>query len=266
MPQPNLPSRPLVRLTERGSGKPVVFIHGSPSPSTHFLPIADRLADRYRCILVDLPGYLGVPDDARHSPLDDVNRAVEEALLREGVDEAVLVGLSMGAWRALSIAVSTSRLRVAGVFCMGGFAELAPAHTAGMLALAQSIRALETLDVPDLVSAVAPTFLTDEGLRDPARVEAVRECLRAGHPATVARELEAIAQHSRLDDLERLACPVIVRSGEADRSTPPEYARALVHRLQHAELEVVPGMSHLLPIEDRERTGASLLRALETWF
>jgi len=53
-------------------------------------------------------------------------------------------------------------------------------------------------------------------------------------------------QASRL--AARVSCPCLVLGGEQDRVAPPQEVAALAEQL-HAELEIVPGAGHTLPIE-----------------
>jgi pimeloyl-ACP methyl ester carboxylesterase len=45
-----------VYLEERGSGEPILFLHGVPDSADMWSGIIDRLGDRYRCLAPDLPG------------------------------------------------------------------------------------------------------------------------------------------------------------------------------------------------------------------
>ena len=44
---------------ELGTGAPVVLLHGTPSPATDWLPLAEVLARSYRVLIPALPGYGG---------------------------------------------------------------------------------------------------------------------------------------------------------------------------------------------------------------
>src|ERR1035438_5101832 len=52
-------------LVARGSGYPVLFIHGIPTSSQLWTGVVDRLARRFACHAVDLPG-LGKTPKAAH--------------------------------------------------------------------------------------------------------------------------------------------------------------------------------------------------------
>lgn len=48
---------PCFHLIDRGSGPPVVFLHGNPDSSELWREIIDALCRRFRCLAPDLPGF-----------------------------------------------------------------------------------------------------------------------------------------------------------------------------------------------------------------
>ena len=79
-----------------GQGEVVVMIHGNMSSSVHYLPLIDRIKDKYRCIALDLRGFGDSTYNERFDTLeelaDDVNKFVEAL----GIDSFFLVGWSNG--------------------------------------------------------------------------------------------------------------------------------------------------------------------------
>jgi haloalkane dehalogenase len=53
----SLPSGIRTRVIERGSGPALLLLHGNPDNADEWRRVIDALADRYRCIAPDLPGY-----------------------------------------------------------------------------------------------------------------------------------------------------------------------------------------------------------------
>src|SRR5271156_1939963 len=51
-----------VRVLESGTGIPIIFLHGNPDNADEWLPVMGLLADGYRCIAPDLPGYGESPE------------------------------------------------------------------------------------------------------------------------------------------------------------------------------------------------------------
>lgn len=96
--------RARLSLMEAGTGPPVVAVHGLGATKGSFLPTVSALADRFRVIALDLPGFgdsdkpIGAPYDARF--FADV---VVDLLDELGLDRVHLIGNSLGGRVVLEI-------------------------------------------------------------------------------------------------------------------------------------------------------------------
>lgn len=115
------PMSPGARDVTGPPGAPViVFIHGTSLTKAFWRAVATRLADTYRCVSVDLPGHGALADQP--FTLEAAADVVEAALDAEGTRRAVLVGLSLGGYVAISAAARTPG-RVRGLVLAGSTAE-----------------------------------------------------------------------------------------------------------------------------------------------
>lgn len=80
----------------------IVFVHGAMMGRSVWWPQVTALADRYRCITVDQPGH-GSRKDQQFS-LDVAVGNVLEAIDQEANGRAILVGLSLGGYTAMTVA------------------------------------------------------------------------------------------------------------------------------------------------------------------
>jgi pimeloyl-ACP methyl ester carboxylesterase len=89
---------------QAGTGDPVICIHGLGGTKGSFLPTVAALADEYRVIAFDLPGFgdsdkpIAVPYDAEY--FADATAAFMDEL---GIEQAHLIGNSMGGRVALEL-------------------------------------------------------------------------------------------------------------------------------------------------------------------
>lgn len=81
---------------------PIVFVHGAMMGRSVWRPQIDRLADRYRCISVDLPGHGSL--EGHRFTLDEAAAVVIRAIDEEAGGRAALVGLSLGGYTAMLVA------------------------------------------------------------------------------------------------------------------------------------------------------------------
>lgn len=89
------PSDAHLAYETHGTGAPIVFLHGLTFDRTSWRPIVDRLADRFTCISVDLPGHGDSAGPPR--PLDEIAGDLHHLLGQVGVSRPVVVGHSIAA-------------------------------------------------------------------------------------------------------------------------------------------------------------------------
>jgi 3-oxoadipate enol-lactonase len=95
---------------------------------------------------------------------------------------------------------------------------------------------------PELVAAYMPYFLR-----------------HLAPPWASAWQMLAAASFSRRSSLHRVRAPTLVYHGGEDVMTPPGNARILASGIPGAELRIVPGAGHALPLELPDEAAAELL-------
>jgi pimeloyl-ACP methyl ester carboxylesterase len=81
---------------------PIVFVHGAMMGRSVWHPQVAALSERFRCISVDLPGHGSLRE--RSFSLDEAVTTVTDAIDRAAGGRAVLVGLSLGGYVAMTVA------------------------------------------------------------------------------------------------------------------------------------------------------------------
>ena len=266
-----------LHVLERGpadaAGPPLLLIHGLAGQMGNFThSLVDRLAETHRVVAVERPGS-GWSDPApgqRHELR--AQAAVLAALVSElGLRRPLVVGHSLGGAVALALALDHPELA-------GGLALLAPltqpveeispvfrglairnrawrhvvAWTlATPAAIARRSAALELVFGPE----PAPVDFVEKGggmlgLRPRAFLGASADLLAA------AEDLPGMAE--RYPDL---TLPVGVLYGSQDRILDHElHGRGLLSQLPAAELEIVEGAGHMIPVTQPDRTAAFVRR------
>ncbi|HLV66799.1 MAG TPA: alpha/beta hydrolase [Polyangiaceae bacterium] len=72
------------------------------------------------------------------------------------------------------------------------------------------------------------------------------------------RMLREAGEHSAEDVLAQVRVPALVLAGDRDSFTPSEVSEVMARLLPRAEFELVPGGTHALPLEERERVRQSI--------
>jgi pimeloyl-ACP methyl ester carboxylesterase len=190
---------------------------------------------------------------------DDLN-AVRRAL---GDPPVVLVGHSMGTQVALE-AFHRAPERVAGIVLICGSFGRVTSTVRGMpildLVLPKLLDAVTRR--PSLARAVWSRIppeatvklafrtgdLIEQNLRMEDMLPYVQHVTHIDLPMFL-RMLRAAGDHSAWDYLGTIETPVLVLAAERDTFTPHYLAEAMVRAMPDAEIEVVPGTSHVLPLE-----------------
>lgn len=243
------PSGGLTMLRE-GTGTPVVLLHGFGSESDAWRPFLQGYGGGRPILALDLPGHGTRPLD-RPASFEAVVDAVEAALVGPGLGPVHLVGHSLGGAVAVAVAARGAvDLRSLLLLAPAGLGpEINGAFLDGYLAATSEASLGPWLrELVAEAGAVTPAFVRATLKGREAVLPAQRRLAAALFPdGTQAFTVRA--------DLARLACPVRVVFGTADRIVPVRHAEALpamvaLHRL--------PGVGHLPQIEARDAVQAIL--------
>lgn len=224
----------------------LVLIQGLLLDGRFWFELPDALADDPA-----LPWHVLVPDNrgTGHSPLpsrpwtiadmaDDVAAVIRAA----GVEKAVIAGISMGGMIAQEVALRHPE-RVAGVLLMATwpglpYGRLPPLSSIGDLlgsSIGQRRERVELGNARELLSGW---------------VRLMRE--QAPSRKTFLGQFAAITTHSTGRRLGRIDVPVRVVAGMADRLVPPRNSEILAAKIPGATLELLPGVGHAIPLQDRQ--------------
>jgi len=248
-----------LHIEERGAGIPIVLLHGLPSPPADLLDLSADFPD-CRFIVPHFPGYAPAPCRPGSHGTAAIEAALLETISQLELIRPILVGYSMGGYRALSLAL---RLPVRGVFVLAGFADLSPEERTGMRDFAAALRA-----GINLRHVAGPRFLSDaHRAAQPGDISKVEAWLDLATPETIADELEDLAVcPSLLPHLHSIQSPVVLRTGMLDIATPPIHAENIARQIPQATLEMVHGKGHALLYEDRQGVVESLRRLVDATY
>ena len=230
---------------EAGAGAPVVFLHGLGMTRTGWDAQLEALADDYRCVAWDMPGY-GVSEPLAEFSLAAAADSAAMLIDRLG-GSAHVVGLSMGGMIALQLALrhpecvrSLSLVDTSPAFGLDGTDPAA--WRAARLAPLEAGAQISEFAEPVLRGVMGPN-------PDPAAVDAAVASMLRVPISGLMQTIAALPDHDVRDRLSTINAPTLVVVGELDEETPPAYSEALVAGIPGARLEVIPGVGHLTPFE-----------------
>lgn len=233
-----------LEVEERGSGRPLLFLHSGEGLQPNW-PWLDALAENFRVIAPNHPGWGGSPLPRWVSSVDDLAYLYLDLAAQIDLQDAFIVGNSFGGWIAAEMLVRDASRFSANVLA-------AP--------LGCKFEGRTTREITDMHSLDRET-LAALAWADPARGS-------EDYPAKSEVELTQIVQgreafalfgwkpymHSpRLKNwLHRITVPTMVVWGEQDQITGKAYAEHWVNALPTAGLATIADAGHYPQFEQPE--------------
>jgi 2-hydroxy-6-oxonona-2,4-dienedioate hydrolase len=206
---------------EAGDGPPLVLLHGLGASGRYLLPIARTLADRFRVVVPDLPGFGLSTRPRRPLRLDELSETLDRLTDVIGFRRATFLGNSYGCQVVTRLAVTRPE-RVERLVLVGPTVDDSAA---------------------DPVRQTARLLV--DGCREPLSLVAIilSDYLRAG-PGTVATGAAEALRHRIEADARRVAVPAVVVRGARDPLVPHPWAERLTAAFRAGELHVIAGAAH----------------------
>ncbi|WP_431965094.1 alpha/beta fold hydrolase [Actinacidiphila sp. bgisy160] len=219
-----------------------------------------ELTRQWRVLRYDLPGHGGAPVEPSVSTADLADRLLR-TLDEVGVERFGYAGCAFGGAIGTQLALRAPQ-RLASLALVSSAARFGTPDAWRQLGVVVRANGLEQIALSAPERWFAPAFRAAQA----AIVDWAVQMARAVDPECYIAACEALAAHDVRAALGRITVPTLVVGGAEDQVTPPADARALVAGIPDARLAVVPGASHLVPVEQPAAVGELLVRHFEaTW-
>jgi len=241
-----------LRFDRRGSGPPLVLLHGFTGSALDMAPLADAFAGEFEVLSPDLPGHGGSPIAPGYG-FDDAVSDLLATLEAAGHGRACWLGYSLGARLVLACAARRPACAEALVLIggRGGIADAAERESRRQADEALAAR-IENDGIEAFVDEwlAQPLFATQRALGAAFLGEARRRRL-ANDPLRLAASLRALgpgAQPPLFDRLPRVTAPTLLVFGSLDRKFAAA-ADELAAGLPDAERCEIAGAGHAAHLE-----------------
>ncbi|HEX4248120.1 MAG TPA: alpha/beta hydrolase [Pseudonocardia sp.] len=252
-----------VNFERRGSGTPLVLLHGIGHRWQAWRPVLDLLAERHDVIALDLPGFGLSPalPAGRRYDLTSSMEMLAEVFEILGVERPHVAGNSLGGLLSVE-AASRGLVRSATALSPAGFWNDVDRRRA--LTMLRAMR----------LSARGPRFATD-AIANSARLRASTMAVLYAHPGRIDR-ITAMADTSALRNAPAFtptiragrrvswhgmppSVPVTIAWGDKDRILPPRQALRAAMLLPGAHHVTLPECGHVPMIDDPELVSRTIL-------
>jgi 3-oxoadipate enol-lactonase/4-carboxymuconolactone decarboxylase len=202
-----------------------------------------ELAEQWRVFRFDLPGHGGAPAHPAGSVAELTARLLV-TLDSLGVQRFGYAGCALGGAVGVELALRHPE-RLASLALIAASPRFGTADEFRQRGVIVRTNGL------DPIARTAPDrwFTGGFAAAQPAITEWAVQMVRTTDPGCYIAACEALASFDVRPELGRVGVPTLVLVGSEDQITGPAEARTLVAGIPDARLAVVPGASHLVPVE-----------------
>ncbi|MPY38220.1 4-carboxymuconolactone decarboxylase [Streptomyces adustus] len=202
-----------------------------------------ELTRQWRIFRFDLPGHGGAPAHPAGAVSDLTDRLLA-TLDSLGVQRFGYAGCSLGGAIGVELALRYPE-RLASLVLIAASPRFGTADEFRRRGVVVRTNGLD----PIARSSPDRWFTGGFAAAQPAITEWAVQMVRTTDPGCYIAACEALAVFDVRDELARVGVPTLVLVGSEDQVTGPAEARTLVAGIPDARLAVVPGASHLVPVE-----------------
>jgi 3-oxoadipate enol-lactonase len=236
---------------EHGHGTPLMLVHGFPLNRSIWHPLIPLLEDKARLILPDLRGHGQSPVVDGPYSMRELADDLRDLLDRLSIEQAILVGHSMGGYACLNFAhFYPHRLLGLGLMATQAAADL-PERRQGRILLAEEVA---RKGPAALVKSMLPKMTSQ-----PELVDGLRQIFMANSKKSLIASLKGMAERpDALEWLGEIHVPSLVMAGVQDSFIPLERARLMAQLLGRAGLVELPNSAHLPMLEEPQAVADAL--------
>ena len=241
----------MIHFFEKGSGQPVVLLHGFCESGKMWNYFAEKLSDNFRVICPDLPGFGDSPISGDRITLEEFAVQLEEWMEENHIFDPIIIGHSLGGYVALALLeLMGSRIKAVGLFHSTAFPD--DEEKKGMRN--RTITFLKKNGVEKFVTSFVPPLFPEKRREElSAEIEsAIEDAKRSSLDGLIAYAGAMRDRKDRLEILKNFARPKLLIAGTEDSAVKIEASRAQQDAFSHyVELQ---GVGHMGMVEEREKS------------
>ena len=229
----------------RGSGAPLVFIHGLGGALEDWEHQIAHFANDYQVIVPDLRGHGRSAKPAGGYSMQLFASDIACLLNALRLPPAHVVGLSLGGGIAFQLALDSPEL-IRTLTIVNSGPEMIPRTLKEKFAIWLRFAIIRLFGLPKLGEIVGKKLFPEPA--DAAELKAFLERYARNEPHAYTGALRAFVGWSVTAQLGQLRCPTLIMSADQDY-TPVAFKEAYVGKIPGAKLVVIPDSHHAAPSE-----------------
>lgn len=250
-----------LHYTEQGSGTPLVLLHGFPFSSAIWREQITRLSDQYRVITPDLRGHGRSPITDDVYTMELLAADVIALLDTLAIDQAVVIGHSMGGYVALALArIAPERLLALGLVGSQAAADSEEARKKRF----EMVAAVTKRGSVAVAEAQMPRLFAPIEHEDDTIKEQVNALMLSTKPAALINTLKGMA--ARPDStamMSGFALPMLIVAGDKDAIIPLENSETLATLPTNCTLATIENGGHMMMLEQPQATTLAIRQFMD---
>jgi 3-oxoadipate enol-lactonase len=259
MPFDNI-NRALLFYEDRGAGLETIFFsHGLLWSSWIWRAQLDHFSKRYRCIAADHRGQGQSELTVSGYDMDTLSEDAAALIAKLGIAPVHFVGLSMGGFVGLRLALGKPEL-LRSLVLVDSAADAEPKLSVPKyMAMCWAAR---VIGMRPFAGTVLEIMFGRKFRSDPARLAEAQAQLLANRTAGVQRATWGVCSRRAVDGLEKIRTPTLVVQGAEDTAIVAARAKRTSDAIPGARFLTIPHAGHSTPVEEPEALNAELEKFL----
>ena len=242
----------LIHFESKGEGDALVLLHGFTETSGIWHAFKENLSGKFHVITIDLPGHGESENIGSVHPMEVMADLVKAVLEELSVEQAVLVGHSMGGYVSLAFAKKfPGNIKGLGLFHSSSLADNEEARE-------NRDKAIEVIknDHKDFLFKFIPDLFAPENrTKFNADIEQLVETAKKMSPKALIAAMEGMKiRSSTLDVLINATFPVMFIAGQKDTRVPFENIWVQMALTEVAYSLILKNVGHMGYLEARDQT------------
>jgi pimeloyl-ACP methyl ester carboxylesterase len=230
---------------------PLILIHGAGGTYLTWHPYLRRLQNE-TIYALDLPGH-GESQGTGRQSIDAYANDVVHFMDRLGLEQIVLVGISMGSAIALTAALTHPK-RITALVLLGGGGKMRVANA--VLETAANPHTFES--AVDMINAGC--FSENAA---PELISLSKQHMLELSPSVLLGDFQACNQFNVMEKLSQIDVPALILCGMLDKMMPPKFSESLHAGIPNSRMHLVAHAGHMLQLEQPEKVAALLKQFLD---
>lgn len=235
---------PTIKSTRLGEGFSIVFIHGFCETREMWFPFVEPLAEHYKVICPDLPGYGESPLEQSELNLEQVADQLADWFGSEGLEKSVVIGHSLGGYVALALAERHPHL----IQGLGLFHSMALADDEeSKHKRDKALLFLKKHPVSKFIEPFIPSLFFDQ--RKTELQEEIRKSTEIGLQTPlntiIAYTLAMRERKDRFELWKQLACHCLFIGGVNDTRISVSLCEQHIEERNHVDGYIIPETAHM---------------------